>query len=153
MFETMYAAEGIGLAGPQVGDTRRVIVVDVGPHDPSIAPITLIDPEVVWSTGEMVGDEGCLSLPEVTGEVKRAAQVRVCALGRDGLPFEMKLSEIAARVVQHEIDHLDGVLMIHHFSTLRRNLVRGQLRRLKREGKRQRVGRVYVTDVAVKAGG
>ncbi len=149
MFDTMYAAEGIGLAAPQVGVGKRVVVLDVGPQDPLAEPMALINPEVVWSSGEVVGEEGCLSLPEIVGEVKRATQVRVDALDREGRPFEVEMGGIAARAVQHEIDHLDGILVIDHFSTIKRNLMRGQLRRLKREGEHQAPGLTYGVDEAV----
>lgn len=137
MFETMYAEEGIGLAAPQVGVSRRLAVLDVAPHDPLAKSMVLINPNVIWTAGEFVGEEGCLSLPGIAGDVKRPAQVRVSALDRDGSAFEVALDGIAAKVVQHEIDHLNGVLVIDRFSTIRRNLLRGQLRRLQREGKRQ----------------
>ncbi len=151
MFDTMYAREGIGLAGPQVGVSQRVLVLDVGPHDASARPMALVNPKVIWSEGEGVGEEGCLSLPGIAGDVKRAAQVRVAALDREGTPFEMALDGIASRAAQHEVDHLDGILVIDRFSTVRRNLLRGQLRRLKREGGRQDPGPVYVADEAVDA--
>ena len=143
MFETMYAEEGIGLAAPQVGVTSRLVVLDVGPHDPSQEPMVLINPKVVWSAGEFVGEEGCLSLPGIAGDVKRPEKVRVSALNREGGAFEVEGDGIMAKVLQHEIDHLDGVLVIDHFSTIRRNLLRGQLRRLQREGKRQTPGPLY----------
>ena len=153
MFETMYEAEGIGLAAPQVGVIQRVIVVDAGPSDPSAEAMALINPEIVWSAGEVVGEEGCLSLPEVNGDVKRAAHIRVQALDRDGVPVEIEGTGITARVIQHEMDHLDGILMIDHLSTIKRNLLRGQLKRLKRESKRQSQALTCVTDNAAKAGG
>lgn len=149
MFDTMYAAEGIGLAAPQVGVGQRLFVLDVGPRDASAEPMALINPEVLWSAGEVVEEEGCLSLPEVVGEVARAAHVRVGALDREGTPFEVEMSGIGARAAQHEIDHLNGVLVIDRFSTIKRNLLRGQLRRLKRQGKRQAPGLTYAADEAV----
>ena len=153
MFDTMYAAEGIGLAGPQVGADLRVIVMDVGPSDPSMQPMMMINPELVWSEGEVVADEGCLSLPEINAEVKRSAQVRVRALDRFGETYEKTLAGIASRVAQHEMDHLDGVLLVDRVSSLKRNLLRGQLRRLRREGKRQKPDLVLVGgDKAVEAG-
>ena len=148
MFETMYEEEGIGLAAQQVGVAKRIVVLDVGPHDPSIRPLVLIDPEIVWSVGEIVGEEGCLSFPGITGDVKRSAHVRVRALDKEGKSYEIDLREMAARVVQHEIDHLDGILVVDHFSVIRRNLLRGQLRRLKREGSRQGTGLTIAGEVA-----
>lgn len=154
MFETMYAAEGIGLAAPQVGVSRRVIVVDVGPHDASAEPMALINPEVLWLSEETAAnEEGCLSLPGISGDVKRASRIRVRALNPEGEPFEVALSDMAARVVQHEIDHLEGVLVIDRFNAVRRNLLRGQLRKLKKEGTRQEASLTYLTDdEAVDAG-
>ncbi|MDA0747523.1 MAG: peptide deformylase [bacterium] len=147
MFETMYAAEGIGLAAPQVGVNQRVVVLDVTPSDPSAGPMTLINPEVVHAEGEAVGEEGCLSLPGVVGDVKRAERVRVRALDREGNPFEVEMYDISSRAAQHEMDHLDGILVTDRFSAIRRNLVRGQLRRLKREGTRQKPGLMYADEV------
>ena len=144
MFETMYTKEGIGLAGPQVGVNQRVVVMDVGSNDLSNGPMVLINPEVIWSQGNNIGEEGCLSLPGITGDVKREAEVRLTALNWEGKQFEVKLDGIASRVVQHEIDHLNGILVIDHFTTVKRNLLRGQLRRLKHEGKGQSNGIVYL---------
>ena len=112
--------------------------------------MALINPEVVWSAGEEIGEEGCLSIPEVVGDVKRAAQVRVRALDGEGAPVEASIGGIAARVVQHEIDHLDGILIIDRFSTIKRNLLRGQLRRLRQEGRHQAPGVTYAADEAPK---
>ncbi len=148
MFDTMYAASGIGLAAPQVGVSQRVIVMDVRGRDPSVEPVALVNPEQVWSAGEEVGEEGCLSLPGILGDVKRSSQVRVTGLSPDGERLEMELDGIFARVAQHEMDHLDGVLVIDRFGAVKRNLLRGQLRRLKREGGRQTPHRTYVPEEA-----
>jgi peptide deformylase len=145
MFETMYAAEGIGLAAPQVGFSKRIVVLDVSPSSPGFVPQALINPRVLWEAGEIVGEEGCLSLPGVASDVKRAAQVRIEALDRDGQLQTMEFDGIASRAAQHEIDHLDGVLVIERFSTIRRNLLRNQLKKLRREGIRQETGPVLVT--------
>ena len=152
MFETMYAAEGIGLAAPQVGVSQDVIVVDVSPHDPAAERLAFVNPEIASAEGEVVGEEGCLSFPGITGDVRRAETVRVRALDREGRPFEVSLDGIAARVVQHEIDHLRGILVVDHLSTVKRSLLRGQLRRLKKEGGRQARGRVEEAEEAVDAG-
>ena len=144
MFETMYEAEGIGLAAPQVGVTERLLVLDVRPHDPTAEPRVFINPEILWSAGEFVGEEGCLSLPGISGDVKRPAQVHVRARDRDGHMFEILLDGIAAKALQHEVDHLDGILVLEHFSTIRRNLIRGQLRKLQRTGKTQALGLTYL---------
>ena len=148
MFETMYAAEGIGLAAPQVGMSIRLLIMDVSPSDPEAIPTVLINPEVVSADGEITGEEGCLSLPGVSGEVKRHANIAIRALDENGCSVEYELSEIHSRVAQHEVDHLDGTLVTDHFSTIKRNLLRGQLRKLKREGVRQTPGLMYTTETA-----
>ena len=147
MFETMYEAEGIGLAAQQVGFTERLLVLDVCPHEPTAEPLVVINPEILRAEGEFVGEEGCLSLPGISGEVKRPAQVRLRALGLDGQSFEMNLDGIWAKALQHEIDHLDGMLVLERFSAIRRNLLRGQLRKLQKEGKNQAPGLTYVEKV------
>lgn len=148
MFETMYAAEGIGLAAPQVGMSIRLLIMDVSPSDPEATPTVLINPEIVSADGEITGEEGCLSLPGVSGEVKRHANIAVRALDENGCSVEYELSEIHSRVAQHEVDHLDGTLVTDHFRTIKRNLLRGQLRKLKREGVRQTPGLMYATETA-----
>ncbi|MDH7576487.1 MAG: peptide deformylase [Bacillota bacterium] len=105
--ETMYAAKGVGLAAPQIGVSKRVIVVDVGE-----GLWELINPEIIVRQGEEVGVEGCLSIPGITGEVKRAARVLVKGWDRNGNPIEIKASGWGARALQHETDHLDGILFI-----------------------------------------
>jgi peptide deformylase len=117
MFETMRAARGIGLASPQVGRVERVAVVDV---DGGKQPFALINPEVVSAEGTAKAEEGCLSIPEVFGDVERPAQVIVRALDREGKPFEIQASELLARCCQHEIDHLHGKLFIDYLSVLKR---------------------------------
>lgn len=107
MAETMYAAKGLGLAAPQVGVSKRVIVVDAG-----YGLYELINPEIISARGSDINREGCLSIPGIWGEVKRAAEVRVRALGRDGKTVEFEAKELFARALQHEIDHLDGILFV-----------------------------------------
>jgi peptide deformylase len=109
MLETMYAAPGVGLAAPQVGIQKRVIVVDVGEN-----PITLVNPEITAAEGELVGLEGCLSLPDLVGEVRRAEWVVVNGLDRRGKPIAVEGEGLLARALQHEVDHLDGILFIAH---------------------------------------
>jgi peptide deformylase len=116
MFETMYAAKGIGLAAPQVGRLERVAVIDVGEG----APFAVINPEIVVAEGAVKGEEGCLSIPEVYGDVERAARVVVRALGRDGQPFEVEATELLSRCLQHEIDHLHGKLFIDYLGAFKR---------------------------------
>ncbi len=109
MAETMYAAEGVGLAAPQVGVSKRVAVVDVG-DDHGL--IELINPEIVAQEGKQLGAEGCLSIPGLVGEVSRAQKVKVRAFNRHGEAFILEGEDYLARAIQHEIDHLNGVLFI-----------------------------------------
>ena len=115
MFETMYAAKGIGLAAPQVGRSERLAVIDVDEH-----PIVIVNPEIILSEGSARGEEGCLSIPEVFGDIDRATRVTVRALDRDGQPFELEATELLARCLQHEIDHLHGKLFLDYLSFLKR---------------------------------
>lgn len=117
MFETMHAAKGIGLAAPQVGRLERIAVVDV---EGGKQPIALVNPEIVAREGTAKAEEGCLSIPEVFGDVERPATVVLRALDRDGKPFEMPATELLARCFQHEIDHLHGKLFIDYLSVLKR---------------------------------
>jgi len=137
MFETMYEAEGVGLAAPQVGVPLRIIVLDAGAHDPHFQPVALINPEVVSVEGEVESEEGCLSFPGLNGDVKRPSKARVRGFDVAGKPVELEMSEIGARATLHEIDHLDGVLFIDHISALKRHLMRGALRKLQKEGEKQ----------------
>ena len=116
MFETMYAAHGIGLAAPQVGRTERVAVVDVDREH----QLVLINPEIIERDGSSRGEEGCLSIPEVFGDVDRAERVVVRALDREGQPFTIEATDLLARCLQHEIDHLHGKLFIDYLSILKR---------------------------------
>lgn len=115
MFATMYAAKGIGLAAPQVGRPERLSVVDVDDRR-----LVLINPEIVTSEGRIKGEEGCLSIPEVYGDVERAARVVVRAMDADGKPYEIEAHELLSRCLQHEIDHLDGKLFIDYLSVIKR---------------------------------
>ncbi|MDQ3997845.1 MAG: peptide deformylase [Gemmatimonadota bacterium] len=116
MFETMYAAKGIGLAAPQVGRVERVAVIDVGERE----PFAIINPEIVLAEGSVKGEEGCLSIPEVYGDVERASRVVVRAIGRDGEPMEIDATELMSRCLQHEIDHLHGKLFIDYLGAFKR---------------------------------
>lgn len=118
MLETMYVAEGIGLAAPQVGRRERVFVADVDG-----TPLVFVNPEILAREGSERGEEGCLSIPEIFGDVDRATWVRVRALDRDGTPFEMEATGLLARCIQHELDHLDGKLFIDYLSLLKRKFV------------------------------
>ncbi len=115
MFDTMYAAKGIGLAAPQVGRSERVSVIDVDD-----ARYVLINPEILSLDGSQKGEEGCLSIPEIYGDVDRAKHVVVRAQDREGESFELEASDLLARCLQHEIDHLHGKLFIDYLSVLKR---------------------------------
>lgn len=115
MFETMYAADGIGLAAPQVGRTERVFVMDVDEN-----PLAMINPEIIQREGSERAEEGCLSIPEIFGDVDRATRVVARAVDVDGNQFEVEMTGLAARCIQHELDHLDGKLFIDYMSLIKR---------------------------------
>jgi peptide deformylase len=117
MFESMYSAEGIGLAATQVGVGKRVIVLDVSPVDETIPPLAVVNPEIVSRSGSVTGVEGCLSVPGVQGEVIRAETVLVRGLDERGNPHRIQAAGILSRALQHEIDHLDGILFIERVSS------------------------------------
>ncbi len=122
LFETMHAAKGVGLAANQVGVARRVAVVDVGEDAPP--PLVLINPRIVQASDTMeAAEEGCLSIPDIYGEVERRLGVTIEALDRDGRLYKVELSGFKARAAQHEIDHLDGVLFLDHLSAVKRGLL------------------------------
>ena len=131
MFETMYAAPGIGLAAIQVNDPRRVIVIDTS-EDRSEA-LALINPEIIARSGEEEMDEGCLSVPGFYETVRRAEKVRVRALDRNGQAFEMDADGLLAVCIQHEIDHLDGKLFVDYLSSLKRQRIRKKLEKEARQ--------------------
>jgi len=133
MLETMHSANGIGLAAPQVGDKRRVIVVDVAAEDEEPKPLRMANPELLWTSDEArVHEEGCLSLPQHYAEVERPHAIRVRYLDHDGEIRELKTSGVLATCIQHEMDHLEGVLFVDHISALKRNMI---LRKLRKEKK------------------
>lgn len=132
LFATMYAAPGIGLAAPQVGVGLRVAVVDLAPSDKP-APMVLLNPEVVAVSGDqVVREEGCLSLPGQYADVSRPARVRVRYEDEAGRRHEIEAEGLLAACLQHELDHLDGVLFVDHLTPLRRNML---LRKLAKEQK------------------
>ena len=124
MTETMYDAPGIGLAAIQIAEPIRIIVVDPAKPDDPKAPLHLVNPEILWSSEERkIYEEGCLSIPEYYEEVERPASVRVRYIDRDGNSQEILAEGLLATVLQHEIDHLDGVLFIDYLSKLKRDRV------------------------------
>jgi peptide deformylase len=124
MFETMYSAPGVGLAAIQLGEPRRIVTIDATRGEEEKKPIALINPEIVWTSDEVsVLEEGCLSIPEYVDEVERPAKVRARFLDLDGNVMQVEADGLFARVLQHEIDHINGVLFIDHLSKLKRNRV------------------------------
>jgi len=137
MLETMYAAPGIGLAAPQVGETCRIIVIDVSHEDDERAPMCMANPELIWVSDEdQTHEEGCLSLPEHFADVVRPESVRVRYIDRDNKTRELEADELLATCIQHEIDHLDGILFVDHVSALKRNMILRKLIKSKKQDKK-----------------
>ncbi len=132
MLETMYEAQGVGLAATQVNVHQRIVVIDVSEkHD---APLVLINPEIVASNGEpVVGEEGCLSVPGIFDKVERAPKVTVQALGRDGQSYQLDADGLLAVCIQHEIDHLNGKVFVEHLSGLKQNRIKNKLKKRERQ--------------------
>ncbi|MBV8191919.1 MAG: peptide deformylase [Alphaproteobacteria bacterium] len=138
MLETMYAAPGIGLAAPQVGVLKRLVVLDIDREEVKTGPLFLVNPEIVEASDEdATYEEGCLSVPEHYSDVARPAKVRVRYLDRDGKQQEMACEGLLATCVQHEIDHLDGILFIDHISALKRNMILRKLLKARKEKERE----------------
>lgn len=137
MMETMYAAPGIGLAAPQVGVLKRLIVLDIDREDVKSGPLFMANPEIIEASDEdLTYEEGCLSVPEHYSDVSRPGKVVVRYLDRDGESREMACEGLLATCVQHEIDHLDGVLFIDHISSLKRNMILRKLLKTRKEKER-----------------
>jgi peptide deformylase len=135
MFETMYAAPGIGLAAIQIGEPLRVVTMDLAKKDEPKAPLVFINPEVVWSSDEKATyEEGCLSIPEYYEEVERPQKVRVKFLDLDGKAKELEAEGLLATCLQHEIDHINGVLFIDHISKLKRDMVMKKFKKAAKQG-------------------
>ncbi len=133
MLETMYAAPGIGLAAPQVGVNQRVIVLDVAKDQEPPAPLRMANPELVWVSDEdVVFSEGCLSLPEHYADVTRPAKIRVRYLDHENEIRELEAEGMLATCIQHEMDHLDGILFVDHLSALKRNIILRKLVKAKK---------------------
>ena len=124
MFDTMAAAKGVGLAANQVGVAKRVAVVDADGER-----FAMVNPRIVRAEGKSTAEEGCLSIPDVFGDVTRPATVTLEAFDRDGKPFQLEASGLAARAIQHEIDHLDGILFLDHLGALRRAMLLKKFRK------------------------
>ena len=135
MLETMYEEVGVGLAAPQVGVSKRIVVIDAEQEKDEQGnkrgnPMYLVNPEIVWRSDEMVcGEEGCLSVPDQRAEVERNAKVRVHYWDYDGMEREILADDFLAIVIQHELDHLDGILYIDRISRLKRNMLLKKLKK------------------------
>lgn len=137
MLETMYAAPGIGLAAPQVDVLKRVIVLDIEREDTKTGPLFMANPEIVEASDDDASyEEGCLSVPEHYADVVRPAKVTVRYLDRDNARQEMTCEGLLATCIQHEIDHLDGILFVDHISSLKRNMILRKLLKARKEAER-----------------
>ncbi|HUV69316.1 MAG TPA: peptide deformylase [Terracidiphilus sp.] len=134
MFETTYANQGIGLAAPQVGASKRVTVIDLSMGKDPKDKLVLINPEIISSEGKLYEEEGCLSFPDIREKVVRAAKVRIRAQDEQGKWFEKDGEELLARAMQHEIDHLDGILFLVRMSALKRSLNLRKIRKMQANG-------------------
>lgn len=134
MFESMYAAEGIGLAGPQIAVPQRVVVIDLSFQKDPEQKFVLINPEIIYSDGKQREEEGCLSLPDIRAKVDRAATVKVRAQNVKGETVEFEGTDLLSRAFQHEIDHLDGILFIDRVSRLKRDLLVRRIKKLQQAG-------------------
>jgi peptide deformylase len=134
MLETMYAAPGIGLAAPQVGEPLQVIVLDVARDGEPRQPLRMANPEIIWASDERIpAEEGCLSLPDQFAEVTRPAEVKVRYIDHENEIREIDAKGLLAVCVQHEMDHLKGVLFVDHISTLRRSMILRKLTKLQKQ--------------------
>ena len=134
MFESMYAARGVGLAAPQIGISRRIAVIDVTFKEDPKAKLVLINPEIIHTEGRFKQSEGCLSIPDFRENVTRPRAVSVRAQDEHGKIFELTGEELLARALQHETDHLNGKLYISHISALKRDLIKRKIRKLVKAG-------------------
>ena len=130
MAATMYDAPGVGLAAPQIGLSKQVIVFDAAPEEERGNPTALINPKITRAEGEEFGEEGCLSVREFCAQVKRATRIVVEALDPEGNPLTIEAEDWLARIIQHEMDHLNGILFIDHLSSLKRSLYKKKLKKL-----------------------
>jgi peptide deformylase len=135
MAQTMYAAPGVGLAAPQIGESKRIIVLDTDHEEPGKHLLKLINPRVVQAEGKVIWEEGCLSVIDYSADVERAAKVLVRAWTPEQKEIEIEAEELLAVALQHEIDHLDGKLFIDRISRIKRELYRRKLKKMIKEGK------------------
>jgi peptide deformylase len=134
MFETMYAAKGVGLAAPQIGLSQRISVIDISVGEDETKKLVLINPEITFREGSQTDEEGCLSIPGFREPVTRSSKVVVKALNEKGEAIEVEGEELLARAFEHEIDHLNGVLFIAHLSALKRDIIRRKIKKLQKAG-------------------
>ena len=135
MLETMYAAPGIGLAAPQVGISKQVIVIDIDRYQENkqASPLVLANPSIIRAEGELIWKEGCLSVPEYVADITRSAVIEVEALDRDNQKIRLEARELLAVCLQHEIDHLHGLLFIDHISRIKRSMILQKLKKIKKQ--------------------
>jgi len=138
LFETMYAADGVGLAAPQVGVLKRVIVLDTTPRQPESKPVAMINPQIIAKEGSTRYSEGCLSIPGEAEEVDRAAKVTVQFLDVSGQEQTLEADGLLAVAIQHETDHLQGTMFVDYLSPLKRELIKKRMKRLKAERAEER---------------
>jgi peptide deformylase len=134
MFETMYAAKGVGLAAPQVGVRQRLTVIDLSLGEDETKKLVLINPEITAREGKQVGEEGCLSIPGFREPVSRSNKVTLKAYNEKGEAVELTGEELLARAFEHEVDHLNGKLFINHLSTLKRDIIRRKIKKMQKAG-------------------
>ena len=134
MWETMYAAKGVGLAAPQIGLGQRISVIDTSLGEDETKKVVIINPEITYTDGKQTGEEGCLSIPGFREPVTRANKVTVRAQNAEGETVELAGEELLARAFQHEIDHLNGILFLKHLSTLKRDIIKRKIKKMQKAG-------------------
>ena len=142
MAETMYAADGVGLAAPQIAVKKRVIVIDASPRQEGQKLVHLVNPEIIRTEGQLTYTEGCLSIPGEAEDVERAAKVWVRALDYAGKEFELEADGLLAIALQHETDHLEGTMFVDHLSSLKRELIRRRMKKLKAQRASERADEI-----------
>lgn len=144
MLETMYLAPGIGLAATQIGVLKRVVVIDISKKDQLNEPICMANPEIVWSSEEKVTrEEGCLSLPEQYGEITRPNRIKLRYIDENNEKIVREASGLLATCIQHELDHLQGILFIDHLSSLKRNIILRRLKKLKKINVKDKISKSH----------